>query len=211
VITYGTKGNIPQAQIQAQIDVLNGAYNPWGISFELDSVDRTDNAAWYTMSPGTIEEREAKSSLVIDPYTHLNMYFAGIGHGLLGWSTFPWSLDNDPDMDGVVILNDSLPGGSAAPYDEGDTATHEVGHWNGLYHPFQGACFPPGDQVRDTPYERTSAYGCPIGRDTCRAPGEDPVENFMDYSDDSCMNQFTAGQAERMFAMDGEYRPALLH
>lgn len=63
------------------------------------------------------------------------------------------------------------------------------------------------DQVRDTPAERSAAYGCQIGRNSCRLfPGLDPVENFMDYSDDSCMVEFTIGQSSRMDQMHVQYR-----
>jgi hypothetical protein len=199
-------GDLTQQMIDDQIEVLNNAYAFAGWSFRLVSVSRTTNAAWYTMSPGSAAETQAKTALRQGSADDLNIYSANPGGGLLGWATFPTDYQSNPTNDGVVILHSSVPGGSAAPYNEGDTGTHEVGHWMGLFHTFQGRCI-IGDRVNDTPYERSPAFGCPVGRDSCASkPGLDPIFNFMDYTDDACMNEFSAGQDARMDQMFTDFR-----
>ncbi len=207
VIHDGNLGLLSQQDVDTQIQVLNDAYAAHSVRFTLASVDYTDNPNWFYMEPGTLAEAQAKAALNVDPFTHLNVY--SVETSYLGWATFPWSLDGNPADDGIVVLWASLPGGPAAPYDEGDTATHEVGHWLGLYHTFQGGCSKRNDYVEDTPAERDPAFGCPTGRDTCRTAGADPIHNFMDYSDDFCMFEFTTGQTERMHAAKQTYRPLL--
>ncbi len=205
-----SNGDVPDAWITDQLSVLNAAYASTGWQFQLVSTTRTTNATWYTMTPGSTAETQAKAALRQGSADDLNMYIAGIGGGLLGWATFPSSYASAPSKDGVVLLNASLPGGNAAPYNLGDTGTHEVGHWMGLYHTFQGGCkngTNSGDFVTDTPGERSAQYGCPVGADSCRSlPGLDPIRNFMDYTDDSCMNEFTAGQDVRMDAQFTAFR-----
>lgn len=210
VINKGTgiaNGDIPQSQIDDQMAVLNAAYANTPFTFTLAGVDRTTNATWYTMAPGSTAEKNAKAALRKGGAETLNLYSAKPGGGLLGWATFPSNYQAQPKQDGVVILYSSVPGGNAAPYNEGDTGTHEVGHWLGLYHTFQGGCKNPGDSVSDTAMEKSAAFGCPVGRDSCATkPGLDPITNFMDYTDDSCMNTFSAGQTTRMDQMHAQYR-----
>jgi hypothetical protein len=210
VINKGTglaNGDVPQSQIDDQIAVLNAAYASTPFQFALAGVDRTTNATWYTMSPGSTAEKNAKTSLRKGGSETLNLYSANPGGGLLGWATFPSDYTAKPAMDGVVVLFSSVPGGTSAPYNEGDTGTHEIGHWLGLYHTFQGGCKNPNDSVSDTAAEKSAAFGCPVGRDSCTGKaGLDPITNFMDYTDDSCMNQFTAGQTARMDQMHQQYR-----
>jgi hypothetical protein len=208
IVNSAGSGSPTTGQINNQINVLNAAYASSGFSFSIASTDTTRNNTWYTCSGGSCETA-MKNALHRGDAGALNMYFNNMGGGLLGWATFPWDYASAPLMDGVVVLSSSLPGGSAAPYNLGDTATHEVGHWLGLYHTFQGGCNGNGDFVSDTPAERSPAFGCPVGRDSCvgrKSPGVDPITNFMDYTDDACMNTFSSGQDTRMNSMWTTYR-----
>jgi hypothetical protein len=217
-------GNIPQSQIAAQISVLNKGYAGTGFRFELVETTRTTKASWFKLfytqggEPrffrGSHKEIQIKQALHSGDAETLNVYSGALGKRLLGWAYYPDNFTTSADgsplprfFDGVVIDYRSLPGGGFTVYNEGDTLTHEAGHWLGLYHTFSNGCTAPGDRVADTPYEASPAFGCPVGRDTCvDKPGLDPIHNFMDYTYDECMYEFTPGQAVRMHQAWDAYR-----
>jgi hypothetical protein len=210
----GSGAPTPQ-QIRQQMGVINKAYAgesalssaPTRFRFKVVDTDYTRNNAWYdwNLTPdGEDEDAEAKAAkraLHRGGKSALNVYIAGLGSGLLGYATFPW--EGGPKLDGLVILNESMPGGAAAPYNHGDTATHEIGHWLGLFHTFENGCTRPGDYIGDTPYQADgpNIFYCggnpEFGADTCPQPGVDPVHNFMSYGDDACLNRFSPDQARR--------------
>ena len=208
VVTDGATGALTNAQIQGQIDVLNttfaggeGGANT-GFRFTLAGITRTDNADWFYANPGGTNEHTMKRTLKRGGDNALNLYSTTAGD-YLGWAYLP-DITTKPGqayLDGVVFDWESIPGTSATyagKYDQGETATHEVGHWLNLEHTFYGGCSAKGDFVSDTPAEKTPTSGCPAGKDTCKQPGLDPIHNYMDYSYDSCYTEFTPGQAQRM-------------
>ncbi|TFK97720.1 hypothetical protein BDV98DRAFT_614014 [Pterulicium gracile] len=202
-------GNVPEEQIGASIDVLNSAYVGTGLQFTLANVTRTVNSEWFNgVGPGNSAQTAMKGELRTGGPADVNIYSVGFasgaGQGLLGYATFPSSYESSPEDDGVVMLYSTTPGGSAANYNGGQTLTHEVGHWVGLYHTFQGGCAEPGDYVEDTAPEAEPVYGCPASSESCGSP--DPFNNFMDYTYDACMDEFTPGQTERLQSQMATYR-----
>ena len=215
-------GYVPLSWLDAQIDVMNNAYAGLGpnqsgalvsgigantpIRFVRASVNYHVNSAWYDAGPGSAAEAQMKSALRVGSADDLNFY-TNSGGGYLGWATFPSDYASAPSKDGIVCYWASLPGSNYTPYNLGDTATHEAGHWLGLYHTFQNGCTSTNDGVSDTPAERSPAYGCPTGRNSCKSiAGNDPIENFMDYTDDFCMYKFSGGQSSRADSMWTTYR-----
>lgn len=179
------------------------------------------NAPPYTQN---YMETTIKPATIWDPTRYLNIWVADLSGGLLGYAQFPdasglLGMPGDDGMgapnctqgattDGVVILYSSFGSalksstGLSAPYHLGRTTTHEVGHWLGLRHIWGdnttgGACA-PDDYCDDTPECADPSYGCPANPTSCVAGVRRMIENYMDYSDDACMNIFTLDQALRM-------------
>jgi hypothetical protein len=208
VVTDGTTGALTSRQIAGQIAVLNNTFSAGeggaatGFSFRLAGVTRTDNADWFYGGIGGTDEHSMKEALHQGGNNALNLY-STTAAAYLGWAYLPDIVTKPGQayLDGVVFDWESIPGTStryAGAYDQGETATHEVGHWLNLEHTFFGGCNANGDFVDDTPAMKVPTNGCPAGKDTCSAPGLDPIHNYMDYSYDTCYTEFTAGQVQRM-------------
>lgn len=138
-----------------------------------------------------------------DPAQYLNIWICKMNGGTLGYSSFP---GGPASVDGVVIAYNCFGtmGVLLPQFDRGRTTTHEMGHWLGLYHTWgdEDMC-DADDEVDDTPLQAKATFGCPGGELTDACQPSSPgilYQDFMDYTDDACMNMFTAGQVTRMRA-----------
>lgn len=209
--TKKVRGPSPK-RVDRQLRVLEDAFaggqsetnTATDFSFVLASLERVRNRNWYRARIAGKADRAMRKTLHRGGPDALNVYIgaprprAGDGGGqLLGWSSLPWQAANKPRQDGVTLHRKAMAGGAFAGYDEGDTLVHEVGHWLGLLHTFEGGCADE-DFIEDTPPEAYPSTTC-RARDSCDDDlGPDPIHNFMDYSPDACMYEFTPGQVAWM-------------
>jgi len=194
----GSTGTLVAGQITSQISSLNSAFAAHNIQFTLAGTTLSKNNNWYN-DTGTYY-----NTLARDVHNNLNIY-TNTASGNLGYAYVPSGggvVGNKWDR--VVIYYKAFgnPGTYGAPYNEGDTTVHEVGHYLGLQHTFQGGCASVagcannGDLICDTPPEASAHFSPCTDPATCGNP--DPITNFMDYSDDPCMFQFSPNQQNRM-------------
>ncbi|SPO20080.1 related to metalloprotease [Ustilago trichophora] len=204
----GAEGNLSPDAIKAQIDVLNKDYKKAGIAFNLQDINRVENAEWFRkVTPDSYLQYEMKTALHKGDVKTFNVYSLDMPDGVIGNCHPPWEAKTNLTNDGALIHYATLPGGSMKNFNQGRTLTHETGHFHGLYHVFENGCNPPGDLVDDTPPQKTITSGCPTKvQDSCPGGGVDSIHNFMDYSWDVCTTEFTEGQIVRMAAMIKEYR-----
>ena len=185
----------------------------------------TTNYINSTIKPWTYNNNNPTATRGWSPDKYFNLWVCDISGGILGYAQFPESPlggmgcgTQSAATDGVVLLYNSVGksaiSGFPAPYNEGRTATHEVGHWLGLRHVWGDGGCTVDDFCNDTPLAADANYGCPTGTNSCTAApdaGPDMIENYMDYTDDLCMNIFTYDQKMRMrIVLEASPRRALL-
>ena len=147
-------------------------------------------------------------------HDYLNLWVCNLGDNLLGYATPPSS--SIQDGDGVVINYKNFGNSPNPPYNKGRTATHEIGHWLNLEHLWGSFGFCGDDQVNDTPKQESWTYNCPgfpSNPNSCSTANSngDMFQNYMDYTNDACMNLFTNDQKTRMRAAISLYRPNMLN
>ena len=174
------------AQRTPQNEITNGITYT---STDVSSFSLYDNRVFHDSLGG---------KTIWDPSTYLNIYVCDLS-SVLGFASFPGGI---PSMDGIVIdfENFGTIGNLNAPYDQGRTTTHELGHYLNLLHIWgSGSC--SDDFVDDTPIQEDHNFGCPAHPSPSCSNNGDMFQNFMDYTNDACMNLFTEGQKQRMLTV----------
>ena len=165
------------------------------------------------------DDMKSSSSGGIDPWPqddYLNIWVCDLSGGILGYATPPSGFNNPND--GVVVGYRYFgnTGVVQSPYNKGRTTTHEVGHWLNLDHVWGSFGNCGNDNVNDTPIQEEANYSCPSfphNPNSCNTTNSngDMFMNYMDYTNDACMNMFTNGQKNRMISAINQYRPNLLN
>ncbi|WP_181557347.1 M43 family zinc metalloprotease [Thermaerobacillus caldiproteolyticus] len=191
--------------------VVNALAKAFSSRFVFNHIDLNDQGLYcpdyFRLLKDSEEERYIKAKTQRDPNVYLHIYSADTFDGAKyrNWSSFPWGLEDDPVMDGVVVDYRNIENEESYHW-----IIHEVGHWFGLVHTFENGCNPPGDYVDDTEAHSDEIRGCPPEgiHNACPEEKRAPINNYMNYTD--CKDTFTLGQIERIFRVAKVYRPKLL-
>lgn len=209
--------NVPSAFIQyaadAEIEFCLASLDPNGVA--TTGITRTQTTIQDIGSTSSYYYTSQGGDDIWDRDQYMNIWICEISGGTLGFAYYPGSAP--ADYDGIVIQSQyfGTTGTVSAPYHLGRTATHEVGHWLNLAHIWgddSGACTGT-DDVGDTPNQADNNFGCPTFPLTDACTGSSPgvmFMDYMDYTDDDCMNMFTQGQASRMQSAINLYRSTLI-
>ncbi|MCB1051930.1 MAG: hypothetical protein KDC71_15130 [Acidobacteria bacterium] len=199
-------GHLSNSQIANQISVVNQAIGPFNFRLVLTQINRYTTTTVWDVGPHSAAINQFRKNHYVsngNNLTMLNIYSLDL-HGYAGWGHYPWldEMGDDRRYDGILVDYQTLPGGADPHYNQGKTLTHEWGHWLGLKHPFDagGRCV-DSDGISDTYIQSRPTSGCPF-RPTDSCPdffGYDNSHNYMDYSDDPCLTQFTSGQVSMMY------------
>ncbi|KAF2087117.1 metalloprotease, partial [Saccharata proteae CBS 121410] len=198
--------------INQSVQVLNDGFRQTGISFNLIGWEYHQHGDYANAR----RPMDMKGWLRYGDYKTMNVYSLKRlqGKWLMGDTYFPTDLHRAPSgsryyiADGIMIMADTLAGGTYKDYSKGVNLIHEAGHWFGLYHTFEGGCASqPNDFVADTPPSNGPNWKCDESRHTCGdQPEHDAIHNYMDYSPDECKWEFTPGQIDRMRLQYAVYR-----
>lgn len=232
--TWVTQSSFVSAAANCGIQFCAAKVSPTGTILAEPGIDRINisGKGWgstpsyaspnYSNDPSNIIESTIKPATSWDPTKYLNIWILAFNDGTLGYAQFPTvpssstptigdmsGMGGNANTDGVVFDYTAVgnTGTAAAPYNKGRTASHEIGHWLGLYH-INGDSNCGDDKVSDTPTQSNLSSTCPSTSGAtvasgCSASPNPPgrmYQNYMDYTEDKCLTMFSNGQKARMVA-----------